>query len=74
MVDRSQISGWRAKFAGYVRCVARVPLFSLTAIRFAAWVMWRSYYVTQTLGWRNKLLVPMYWTLALVFGRDVTRF
>jgi len=43
-------------------------------IRFFAWVVWRSFYATTTLGWRNKLLVPMYWTLAFLFGRDVTRF
>jgi NADH dehydrogenase len=30
--------------------------------------------MTLAMGWRNKLLVPMYWTLAFVFGRDVTRF
>lgn len=74
MVDRSKISGWRAKFAGYVQSPHILDRSMLTATSFAAWVMWRSYYVTQTLGWRNKLLVPMYWTLALVFGRDVTRF
>jgi len=43
-------------------------------ISFFAWVVWRSFYATTTLGWRNKLLVPMYWTLAFLFGRDVTRF
>jgi NADH dehydrogenase FAD-containing subunit len=42
--------------------------------RFVAFIMWRSFYATATLGWRNKLLVPVYWTLALLFGRDVTRF
>lgn len=49
---------------------------SLTVLmyRFFAWIVWRSFYATTTLGWRNKLLVPMYWTLAFLFGRDVTRF
>ncbi|KAL7422346.1 hypothetical protein Q5752_002992 [Cryptotrichosporon argae] len=40
----------------------------------AAWVIWRSYYMTLAMSWRNKALVPMYWTLAFLFGRDVTRF
>ncbi|RSH91327.1 hypothetical protein EHS25_009626 [Saitozyma podzolica] len=40
----------------------------------SAWIIWRSYYMTLAMGWRNKILVPMYWTLAFVFGRDVTRF
>lgn len=28
---------------------------------FLAWVMWRGAYVTMTLSWRNKILVPVYW-------------
>ena len=49
-------------------------LLSVLMVRFFAWIVWRSFYATTTLGWRNKLLVPMYWTLAFLFGRDVTRF
>ncbi|TXT15761.1 hypothetical protein VHUM_00264 [Vanrija humicola] len=41
---------------------------------FAAWFIWRSYYMTLSMSWRNQLLVPMYWALAHFFGRDVTRF
>ncbi|WOO76995.1 putative NADH dehydrogenase [Vanrija pseudolonga] len=41
---------------------------------FAAWFIWRSYYMTLSMSWRNQILVPMYWTLAYFFGRDVTRF
>ncbi|TVY15287.1 putative NADH dehydrogenase [Lachnellula arida] len=26
-----------------------------------AWVIWRGAYLTKTLSWRNKLLVPIYW-------------
>lgn len=72
VVDRSasSVSGIRARISGLV-----------------AWVMWRSYYMTLAMGWRNKLLVPsklvelygegadrtVYWTLAIFFGRDITR-
>lgn len=48
--------------------------YDLTDVRFVAWVIWRSYYMTLAMGWRNKILVPVYWTLAWFFGRDVTRF
>ncbi|ORX35425.1 pyridine nucleotide-disulfide oxidoreductase-domain-containing protein [Kockovaella imperatae] len=41
---------------------------------FSAWLVWRSYYMTLAMGWRNKILIPIYWTLAMFFGRDVTRF
>ncbi|KAJ7120957.1 FAD/NAD-P-binding domain-containing protein [Mycena epipterygia] len=39
-----------------------------------AWLLWRSAYFTMTLSWRNKILVPMYWFLNWIFGRDITRF
>lgn len=28
---------------------------------FAAWLVWRGAYLTQTISWRNKLLIPIYW-------------
>ncbi|KAJ3553506.1 hypothetical protein NP233_g12626 [Leucocoprinus birnbaumii] len=39
-----------------------------------AWLLWRSAYFTMTLNWRNKILVPTYWFLNWLFGRDLTRF
>ncbi|KAJ6591186.1 NDE1, mitochondrial external NADH dehydrogenase [Mycena vulgaris] len=39
-----------------------------------AWLLWRSAYFTMTLSWRNKILVPTYWFLNWIFGRDITRF
>ncbi|KAF7292785.1 FAD/NAD(P)-binding domain-containing protein [Mycena indigotica] len=39
-----------------------------------AWLLWRSAYFTMTLSLRNKILVPMYWFLNWIFGRDITRF
>ncbi|TFK29454.1 FAD/NAD(P)-binding domain-containing protein [Coprinopsis marcescibilis] len=39
-----------------------------------AWLLWRSAYFTMTLSWRNKILVPAYWFLNWIFGRDLTRF
>ena len=41
---------------------------------FAAWFVWRSYYMTLAMGWRNKILVPVHWALTFFFGRDITRF
>lgn len=26
-----------------------------------AWLVWRGAYLTQTISWRNKLLIPIYW-------------
>ncbi|KAI0342422.1 FAD/NAD(P)-binding domain-containing protein [Trametopsis cervina] len=39
-----------------------------------AWLLWRSAYFTRTLSVRNKILVPMYWFLNWIFGRDLSRF
>ncbi|THV05715.1 FAD/NAD(P)-binding domain-containing protein [Dendrothele bispora CBS 962.96] len=39
-----------------------------------AWLLWRSAYFTMTLSVRNKILVPFYWFLTWIFGRDITRF
>ncbi|KAK7053379.1 hypothetical protein VNI00_004005 [Paramarasmius palmivorus] len=39
-----------------------------------AWLLWRSAYFTMTLSVRNKILVPFYWFLNWIFGRDLTRF
>ncbi|KZT39017.1 FAD/NAD(P)-binding domain-containing protein [Sistotremastrum suecicum HHB10207 ss-3] len=39
-----------------------------------AWLLWRSAYITMTLSWRNKILVPFYWFMNWAFGRDLSRF
>jgi NADH dehydrogenase FAD-containing subunit len=41
---------------------------------WVAYVIWRGAYLTFTLSWRNKLLVPIQWAVVKVFGRDVSRF
>ncbi|KAF1810808.1 FAD/NAD(P)-binding domain-containing protein, partial [Eremomyces bilateralis CBS 781.70] len=40
----------------------------------AAWIVWRGAYLTKSVSWRNKLLIPMYWVINWAFGRDITRF
>jgi len=39
-----------------------------------AWVIWRSSYLTMTVSWRNKILIPAYWFMTWAFGRDTSRF
>ncbi len=39
-----------------------------------AWVIWRGAYLTKTISWRNKVLIPVYWAINWVFGRDISRF
>ncbi|KAH8724407.1 pyridine nucleotide-disulfide oxidoreductase-domain-containing protein [Phaeosphaeriaceae sp. PMI808] len=41
---------------------------------YLAWIIWRGAYITRTVSWRNKLLVPVYWVVNWLFGRDISRF
>lgn len=40
----------------------------------AAWVIWRGAYLTKSVSLRNKMLIPIYWFINWIFGRDITRF
>lgn len=39
-----------------------------------AWFIWRGAYLTKSVSWRNKILIPVYWFVNWAFGRDVSRF
>ncbi|KAK5221629.1 hypothetical protein LTR47_010816 [Exophiala xenobiotica] len=39
-----------------------------------AFLIWRGAYLTMTLSWRNKFLVPIQWLTVRLFGRDISRF
>lgn len=41
---------------------------------FAAWLFWRSVYLTRLVSMKNKILVVFDWIKTFVFGRDVSRF
>lgn len=38
-----------------------------------AWFFWRSAYLTYSVSWKNKMLIPMYWLLTFMFGRSYVR-
>ncbi|KAI1162338.1 FAD/NAD(P)-binding domain-containing protein [Nemania serpens] len=40
----------------------------------AAWFLWRTAYLTKSMSVRNKIMVPVYWAISFLFGRDVSRF
>ncbi len=46
----------------------------LNAGGLAAWLFWRSTYLTTLLGARNKILALSDWLRTRVFGRDISRF
>ncbi|KAM6488404.1 FAD/NAD(P)-binding domain-containing protein [Trichoderma sp. SZMC 28011] len=41
---------------------------------WVAWIVWRGAYLTRSMSVRNKLMVPVYWFVSWVFGRDISRF
>lgn len=41
---------------------------------FLAWTAWRSAYFTMSVSWRNKLLIPWYWFVTWVAGRDTSKY
>lgn len=41
---------------------------------WAAWLLWRTAYLTRSMSVRNKLLIPVYWLVTWIFGRDISRF
>ncbi|RYC60498.1 hypothetical protein CHU98_g5728 [Xylaria longipes] len=40
----------------------------------AAWFLWRTAYLTKSMTVRNKIMVPVYWFMSWLFGRDISRF
>ncbi|EPZ35141.1 Pyridine nucleotide-disulfide oxidoreductase-like protein 2 [Rozella allomycis CSF55] len=41
---------------------------------FQAWILWRYAYFSMSVSWRNKVLIPIYWLVASIFGRNTSRF
>lgn len=39
-----------------------------------AWLIWRGAYLAKSVSWRNRILIPIYWFVNWVFGRDISRF
>ncbi|RMZ72058.1 nadh dehydrogenase [Pyrenophora seminiperda CCB06] len=61
------IGNWNALFQGGGKWGGRLQ-------GYVAWIIWRGAYFTRTVSWRNKVLVPVYWVVNWVFGRDISRF
>ncbi|KAK2592474.1 hypothetical protein QQS21_009819 [Conoideocrella luteorostrata] len=41
---------------------------------WAAWVLWRTAYQTKSMSVRNKVMIPVYWLVTWLFGREISRF
>ncbi|RSL49596.1 hypothetical protein CEP53_009088 [Fusarium sp. AF-6] len=40
----------------------------------AAWILWRTAYLTKSMSLKNKIMIPFYWLITWIFGRDISRF
>jgi NADH dehydrogenase FAD-containing subunit len=61
------IGDWNALFQGGGKWGGKLQ-------GYVAWIIWRGAYLTRTVSWRNKVLVPVYWLVNWLFGRDISRF
>jgi NADH:ubiquinone reductase (non-electrogenic) len=59
-------------YLGGNRALADLPNFK--GAGWAAWLFWRSAYLTRLLSWKNKAQVLFDWVKAQIFGRDISRF
>jgi len=63
--------GTMASLGGHRGVVGFPNGFVLTG--FAAWWLWRTYYLARIPGWDRKVRVAFDWLLALVFPRDIAQ-
>ena len=66
-------------FLGGGRAVLQAPSTSREGAArglrgWLAYLIWRGAYLTMTLSWRNKFLIPVQWLAVKVFGRSISRF
>lgn len=59
-------------YLGNWKAIHQSSLDDLTG--WAAWVLWRTAYLTRSMSVRNKIIVPFYWAVSWIFGRDISRF
>ncbi|XP_061189743.1 uncharacterized protein LOC133197642 [Saccostrea echinata] len=59
-------------YIGKYQGVSDIPNLKMQGV--TSWFLWRSAYLTKLGSWRLRMQVPMDWTKALLFGRDVSRF
>ncbi|MGH7716135.1 MAG: NAD(P)/FAD-dependent oxidoreductase, partial [Vulcanimicrobiaceae bacterium] len=63
--------GTMASLGGHRGVIGFPNGFVLTG--FAAWWMWRTYYLARIPGWSRKVRVAFDWLLALIFPRDIAQ-
>ncbi|KAJ1507593.1 hypothetical protein HMI55_004462 [Coelomomyces lativittatus] len=59
------VGGWKA--------VVDLPAKNYKVAGSFAWLLWRSVYLSKTVSWRNKFMIPWLWFMAWAFGRDACK-
>nr|AOE43311.1 calcium-binding EF-hand domain-containing protein [Synstelium polycarpum] len=59
-------------YIGHRNAVADIP-GAYTGGGFGVWWAWRSIYLAKQFSFKNKMLVSLDWSKALLFGRDISR-
>ncbi|KAK9461279.1 uncharacterized protein V1516DRAFT_354365 [Lipomyces oligophaga] len=61
------LGGWRAILQGGGE--SKGNLHGRTA-----WILWRGAYLSMSVSFKNKILIPIFWIANWLFGRDINRF
>jgi NADH dehydrogenase len=56
---------------GRHQAVAEVAGVRLTGV--PAWILWRAFYLSQLMGFKNRLSVALDWTFAYLYQRDIVQ-
>lgn len=55
-------------YVGSYRAIVQMNQGSLSGK--TAWLMWRGAYLSKSISWRNRLLIPMYWYVLIIETLD----
>jgi NADH dehydrogenase len=64
---------YKGELVSLGRNTAIANVFGLKLTGFPAWLLWRSYYLSQLLGFKNQLDVALDWSFAYFWRRDTAR-
>lgn len=63
----------RGELVSLGRHEAVADVFGMRLTGFPAWLVWRAFYLSQLMGFKNQLGVALDWTFAYAYQRDTVR-
>lgn len=63
----------RGELVSLGRHEAVAEVFGMRLTGFPAWVVWRAFYLSQLMGFKNQIGVALDWSFAYIYQRDTVR-